>query len=246
MTTRKIAPLLIGFSLSGNSLAQFSLSLSDSDFASTPVFSNVTTFELSIQSLSSLMAGISYPDPSITNIQYSASGALDTTPSGFSGFGFALNHIFPSSPPITGAEFYALNPGAPSGGTINFQISPTANLLDGLQLSELDELPSAQFGSGVIFHFDGREVGTGRYHPMFLQLKSDGTGLLQNSNNMGGVNPQDGSPDEIDVDFGEEYITNLTFTPSAVTLAVPEPSTSLIALLGLGLLSASRRRASGS
>ena len=44
----------------------------------------------------------------------------------FPGFGFQLDHIFPLSPPITGAEFYLLNPTAPAGGRLQFSISAAA------------------------------------------------------------------------------------------------------------------------
>ena len=67
-----------------------------------------------------------------------------------------------------------------------------------------------------MFEFNGREVGTGRYHPAIVQLNADGTGSIRNSNNTGGINPS--TELEVDVDFGEEYITELTFTPSTLTL----------------------------
>jgi len=225
----------------GTASGAFTLGLSNPDFTTTPTFNNVTTFAIAIESEDTLTPATTVADPQISNIQYSVSGSLGSTPSGFPAFAFNLNDRFPTSPPVTGTQFYPLNPDAPVGGTIRFQISPTANLLDGLQLNELEELPAAQFGPGVIFHFDGREKNTGRYHPMFLQLKSDGTGILQNSNNMGGDNPQDNSPDEIDVNFGEEYITNLSFDPAAVTLAVPEPGSGLLLAPAI-LLSFTRRR----
>ena len=59
---------------------------------------------------------------------------------------------------------------------------------------------------------------------------------------MGGVNPQDGFSNEIDVDFGDEYITNLAFNPSSVTLAIPEPQSALLALSGLLFSFLLRRR----
>ena len=97
---------------------------------------------------------------------------------------------------------------------------------DGLQVSEL-----AGTGSDVVFRFNGREVDTGRYHPVFIELRADGTGILQNANNTGGDNPQDGFVGDIDVDFGEEYITNLTFDPATLTIAVPEPATFFLVVI---------------
>ena len=74
-------------------------------------------------------------------------------------------------------------------------------------------------GDEIVFEFNGREVGTGRYHPALVQLNADGTGRIQNSNNFGGINP--GSGELVDVDFGEEYITDLTFSPATLTLIPP-------------------------
>lgn len=72
-----------------------------------------------------------------------------------------------------------------------------------------------------------------------IELNSDGTGLFQNSNNMGGINPGNGL--EVDVDFGEEYISELSFDPAAFTIGtVPEPSTVMV--LGLGMTVAMLRR----
>ena len=95
------------------------------------------------------------------------------------------------------------------------------------------------YNTGVVFHFNGREEGTGRYHPLFLQLRSDGTGILQNANNMGGVNPA--TMQVVDVDFGEEYITNLSFDATSLTIAIPEPSNALLSVLGLVPLLVRRR-----
>jgi hypothetical protein len=113
-----------------------------------------------------------------------------------------------------------------------------------VQINELEELAenaAAGIGSGVVFHFNGREEGTGRYHPMFLQLRSDGTGILQNSDNFGGINPATSML--VDVDFGEEYITDLTFDPSTLTIAVPEPAVSglIFSLVACGSIVGRRR-----
>lgn len=226
------------------SLQAYEISLSDSDFSNSPVFSSVTTFGFNIEVQEPLTTGF-VADPAITNIQYSVSGNLTNTPSGFPAFAFQLDHIFPNSPPITGAEFYALDADAPAGTTIQFSISASADLSDGVQINELDVLPenvAVGIGTGVVFHFNGQEEGTGRYHPMFLQLRSDGTGILQNSNNFGGINPI--TTDLVDVDFGEEYITNLTFDPNSLTFAVPEPSSTALwaSLITFGYLAIRSRR----
>lgn len=126
------------------------ISISDADFTSSPVFSNVVTYDVEINIAVPLQPGL-VSDPSINNIQYSINGALGQ-------------------------------------GTV----------------------------SGFVFHFNGREKGTGRYHPLFLQLFSDGTGLLQNADNRNGINPA--TKEVVDVDFGDEYNTNLSFDASSITI----------------------------
>ncbi|MFT5488752.1 MAG: hypothetical protein ACI9MU_003680, partial [Alphaproteobacteria bacterium] len=120
------------------------------------------------------------------------------------------------------SDFYS------QGSALSFGVSALADLSDGLQVSEL-------VGVDPVFLFNGREVGTGRYHPALFQLNADGTGSIRNSDNFGGTNPSSGMV--VDVEFGEEYITELTFDASRLTLAtaVPEPSAGLPLLL-LGFL----------
>ena len=172
-----------------------SLTFQASDFGLNPTFSDVRTFEFSINLAVPVTAGSSYQDPELTRVDYHVFGALDRTPSGFPAFNLVRE--------ILGSEFYN------QGSSMTFEVDITADLSDGLQVSEL-------VGTGKVFEFNGREVGTGRYHPAIVQLNADGTGTIQNSNNKGGTNPV--SEMEVDVDFGEEYITELTFTPSTLTL----------------------------
>jgi hypothetical protein len=146
------------------------------------------------------------------------SGGLDETPSGFAAFN--LMRV------IEGDEFYE------QGSALDFEISASADLSDGLQVSEL-------VGEAAVFVFDGRELETGRYHPALLELNADGTGLLRNSNNMGGINPA--SMEEVDVMIGEEYVTELSFDPTALTIAVPQPSAGLLTGAALGALAVSGR-----
>ena len=227
------SPLFFVFGAQG-----FVLSFQSSDFETSPTFSNVTTFDFEAQIAEAFSPG-SFADPEIGMIGYNVSGSLEMTPSGFPAFSFQLNHLVdpPSAPPslIPGSLFYSLNADAPFGDRLSFSILPTADLSDGLQVSEL-----AGTGTDVVFRFNGREVDTGRYHPTFIELRADGTGIIQNANNTGGDNPQDDFMGDIDVDFGEEYITNLTFNPSSLTIAVPEPS--VVLLLGVGLVAIGRRR----
>jgi len=205
----------------GYSASAATLYFDNTYFSNTPTFSNVVTYDYTIVLRDAITAGTTYNNPDIVYIDYRVFGTLDTTPSGFPAFNLERT--------MTGSEFYA------QGSSFSFSVDAAADLSDGLQLSDLS-------GTGTVFTYNGREVGTGRYHPSLLELDDDGTGLLQNSNNTGGVNP--GSGEVVDVDFGEEYITILGFTPSSLTLAgadalgavTPEPSTSLLVLLGFCLL----------
>ena len=171
------------------------------DFTVTPTFSDVHTFQFSIELVAELMPGVVYLNPEIIGIEYSVSGSLDNTPSGFSAF--ALQRT------ISGEEFYT------QGSSMSFEIAASADLTDGLQISEL-------VGDELVFLFNAREVDTGRYHPPLFELNADGSGSIQNSNNLGGINP--GSGEEVDVDFGEEYITELAFDPALLSLTGPIPN----------------------
>lgn len=201
------------------------LTLQAEDFTLNPTFSEVRVFEFSIDLAQPITPGMVLDGPPLLGVDYRVFGTLADTPSGFPAFNLVRS--------IAGAEFYA------QGSSLKFTTSPTADMSDGLQLSELSPLDPA----ALVFEFNGREVGTGRYHPSLIQLYADGTGLIQNSNNTGGINPANSQA--VDVTFGEEYATQLTFDPSALTLVaagdIPEPTTAA-ALLSLCLLSKPRRR----
>ncbi len=220
-----------------------------------PTFSSMTFFYFEIEFFGAAQQGAVYTENEIKSISYNLGGTLDpSTPSGFPGFKFQVNHIVDgiAAPrgPITGTQFLGLNPlnptnplnplDPPQGNRVRFQISPTASLLDGIQLDELVVL-DPEYGTNTVFHFNGTEKDTGRYHPAFLQLKSDGTGFITNGDNEGGVNPA--TMEVVDVAVGEEYNTDLTFTASTFTIGIPEPGVFGMFLLASGLLAARRRRA---
>ena len=241
------------------------ISFDNSDFVETAIYSNVVTYNYMFD-VNALSPGDLRHDPHLSNIQYGINGTLAAgTPSGFPAFAFQLDHIFPLSPPITGAEFYGLNGGSVAGQTLRFEVSITADIIsDGLQLSELVGMnglgdvtyltagtgsPTAiASGDNVIFQFNGRETGetgVGRYHPSFIRLYGDGTGIIFNANNSGGVNPA--TMDVVDVAFGEEYVTELSFTASDVTIAsslaaAPEPSSFILMVLSMGFFMVRRNR----
>jgi len=188
------------------------ITFSDDDFSLTPVFNDVTSFAFSIEVAGTLTAG-SYINPTLTGIQYLVQGVLsEVTPSGFPGF--LLERT------IGGAEFYA------QGSSLSFIIAAWADLSDGVQITEFAE-----------FTFNGREVNTGRYHPPLLVFDQTGTGSIRNSDNSGGINP--GSGEEVNVDFGAEYIVDLSFTPAVV----PIPAAAWLFGSALGLLVWLRRKA---
>ncbi len=183
------------------------------DFIEFPTKSNVRTYSFTIEVTGPLAPGGVYNNPALDGVDYYVRGSLvPGTPSGFPAFNLIRA--------IGGAEFYS------QGSSLNFSILPSANLSDGLQLSELA-------GAGVIFEMNAREVDTGRYHPPILRLNADGTGLLQNSNNNGGTNPATGNV--VNVNFGDEYVTGLTFNPADVTIAPPIPLPAAWLLLGTAM-----------
>ena len=192
------------------------ISFGSGDFGVEPVFSNVQTFDFAIDIAVPLTAGTTYTNPTLNGVVYSVSGTLQPmTPSTFSAF--ALERT------IGGGEFYS------QGSSLSFTIDAAADLSDGLQLSELA-------GIDPVFLFNGRELNTGRFHPALFQLNADGSGSIQNSNNV---------PFGDQIDFGAEYITNLSVDPSSLTLvatvSVPEPGSESL-LIAIGGLALSRRR----
>lgn len=167
------------------------LSTSSDDFVVTNVFSDVDVFDFLIEIDMPLAAGV-YENPPIVSVSYRVSGNLNAgTPSDFPAF--ALERV------VTGEEFYA------QGSSLEFEINEAAVLDDGVQVAELS-------GTDVIFRFDGREIDNGRFHPALFELRSDGTGRIQNSNNLPTVSPL------LEIDFGEEYINDLIFDAGNTTL----------------------------
>lgn len=180
-------------SLGATHAQTMTLSTSSADYQVTPVFSDVGFFDIDIEIDAPLAPG-SYVDPAIISVVYQVTGVLTPgTPSGFPAFDLQRN--------MDGAEFYA------QGSSLSFEIAQSAVLDDGVQAAEL-------VGNGVVLTFNAREIDTGRFHPALLQLNADGSGRIQNSDNVPTLNPP------VEVDFGEEYITDLAFDPGNTTLVV--------------------------
>ena len=222
--------LLLAF-LPSSAFAQFELRFSDADFGVTSVFNDVAAFSFDIVVNDNLQAGRTYVNPDLVSVSYVVNGVLaQPTPSGFPGFFLQRT--------ISGSEFYSLSPDA----TLVFEVAASANLADGLQLSELVGAPT--------FLLNAREFNQdpGRFHPPIFSLESNGTGRLTNANNQSTFNnPATGAP--VDIEIADEYDVNLSFTPSLVTIsdpviAVPLPLPAVLLLsLGLAWFGRSRLRA---
>ena len=87
-----------------------------------------------------LVARSAYSNPTLSGVVYRVFGSLNNTPSGFAALN--LNRT------IGGAEYYT------QGSSLTFEIDASANLADGLQVSEM-------VGEGVVFELNAREVNTG-------------------------------------------------------------------------------------
>jgi hypothetical protein len=216
----------IGITMPRDSVA-FQIQVSRDQFSEQiNVFSSVTNFVISIEVPGPLAPGL-YMNPPLGDIEFLIEGTLDpTTPARTANPAFT-SFAVADLPLLRGQEFYDL------GNALSFEISSGANLNDGLQVSEL-------VGEGLVFEFDGRELGTGRYHPPLFELFSDGTGRLRNSNNTGGINPATGV--EVNAMIGDEYVTELGFEPTTLTIAVSEPSMGMLPAIGTALLCAALRR----
>jgi hypothetical protein len=200
---RTLPLCVVALAAAGAARADFTLSFSDADFDLTPIYNEVDSFEFEIVMSGSLSPGTVYSEDDVVSVDYSVQGTLkQPTPSGFPAFFLVRS--------MDGDEFRA------QGSSMFFEIAAGADLCDGLQF---DELTGSDPVFGSRFLLNAREVGTGRYHPPIMRLVDSGAGSFQNSNNFGGVNPATGMV--VDVDFGEEYIAGLGFTPAGLTLAGP-------------------------
>ena len=70
----------------------------------------------------------------------------------------------------------------------------------------------------IVSRFNGRKVDNRRIHPALFELNAKGMGRLQNSNYIPEDNPL------LEVEFGEESITDLTSDPGNLTLVAARRS----------------------
>lgn len=167
------------------------VSTSSGDYEITNIFSDVDFFTITVEIDAPLAAGV-YNNPEIVSVDYQVTGDLEAgTPSEFPSFDLQRS--------MTGTEFYA------QGSSLRFEIADTAVLSDGVQAAELVDRES-------ILTFNAREVDNGRFHPALFTLNANGTGTIQNSNNVPTQDPL------VEVDFGAEYITGLIFDAGNTTL----------------------------
>ncbi len=189
---RSTLAFAIGFVACALASAQtMTLSTSSSDYEVTNIFSDVDFFSITIEIDAPLAAGV-YINPEIISVDYQVTGELEAgTPSEFPSFDLQRS--------MTGTEFYA------QGSSLSFEISENAVLSDGVQAAEL-------VGSETILTFNAREIDNGRFHPALFELNANGTGRIQNSNNVPEQDPL------VEVAFGAEYITDLAFDAGNTTL----------------------------
>jgi len=192
---------LLSLAFAGTAIAQtMAFTTTNADYQVANVFSDVDTFSITVIIDAPLAPGV-YVNPDIISVSYAVSGSLTPgTPSGFPSFALQRD--------MDGTEFYA------QGSSLSFEISQAAVLSDGVQVAEL-------IGNDIVLVYNAREVDNGRFHPALLELRANGTGQIQNSDNVIVANPLQ------QINFADEYVNSLQFDPgntTVITGVVPRSS----------------------
>jgi MYXO-CTERM domain-containing protein len=176
------------------------------------------------------IAGATYDDGSLQQVEYGVSGGLSTNPPTQSGVSnFALNRTPTGDGIITPAKPVFQR------SSIEVEGDAGADLFDGLQLKELvaDE-------TGLILEVNVREferLDRARYHPPVLQAYANNS-----SGSTSTTNP--GTEAFIEVDVGEKPTTGLDFEINGTPVVTNESRTGMLLAVGLALFAHRRRRSS--
>ena len=191
-----------------------------------PSYGNVRNVDLAGPAI----AGATYDDGSLQQVEYGVSGGLSTNPPTQSGVSnFALNR--------TPAGDGIITPAKPvfQRSSIAVEGDAGADLFDGLQLKELvaDE-------TGLILEVNVREferLDRARYHPPVLQAYANNSSGSTSTTNPGTVKL-------VEVDVGEKPTTGLVFEISGTPVVTTESGTGMLLAVGLALFAHRRRRSS--
>jgi MYXO-CTERM domain-containing protein len=176
------------------------------------------------------IAGATYDDGSLQQVEYGVSGGLSTNPPTQSGVSnFALNRTPTGDGIITPAKPVFQR------SSIEVEGDAGADLFDGLQLKELvaDE-------TGLILEVNVREferLDRARYHPPVLQAYANNSSGSTSTTNPGTVKL-------VEVDVGEKPTTGLDFEINGTPVVTNESRTGMLLAVGLALFAHRRRRSS--
>jgi hypothetical protein len=195
---------------------QFS-SVSEGPTSINPSYGNVRNVDLAGPAL----AGATYDNASLQQVEYGESGELSKNPPTQSGVSnFALNRTPTGDGIITPAKSVF------QGSSIAFENDAVADLFDGLQLKELvaDE-------TGLILEVNAQEferLDRARYHPPLLQLYANNSSGSTSTTNPGTVKL-------VEVDVGEKPNTGLVFEISGTPVVTTESGIGMLLAVGLAL-----------
>ncbi|MFB0979202.1 MAG: hypothetical protein QMC73_16190 [Myxococcota bacterium] len=185
------------------------------------------------------LAGATYDNASLQQVEYELSGGLSTNPSAQSGVpNFVLKRTSPGEGIIPPAKLVF------KGSSIAFGNDIRADLFDGFQLNELvaDE-------TGLILEVNVREferLDRARYHPPRWQPSGNETARLQASINSSdsASTPTAGTVELGEADVGENTTTVQVVDISGTPIVTSKSGTGALLSVGLALFAYRRRRSS--